>query len=725
MKRSGIIVTILLLLSISSINSCSLDSDNPWSQQETRSITLTTIAVVNEDMGIEIGSERHNYSAAIINALDEEFTLVSPTMADSGYESGAYGAVITFPADVSEKILSFNSSRPERVQIEFKVNPNLSEADYVDTYLKIMNLQISINTTLAYTYVSSIYIQFHMAQDHLELVFRNNLDNLSSIDIIRLPAFSSLLNLDELPDIPLEIMGTDTAQHVISVNDFAENVSIVYLSSYAEASQQYLSMREGLFEMVDALPEQEDEWMDKLAAWAMIKVGYSDDITVFAEALEDYAGELQAWLDSLREWHEEAADWHGVHKLFFDESIRYFKDMSDYTDCLIDSIAPALDELQDLYDLLEPSLEMLHIWHDAMEPAYDELRVWYDAIEPSIEMLQVWQSGLTAAMGTLQTWQDNLNAYIITLCANCESCIGCATIPPPGAGPGFSIPQLDAGFYLPELDDDFKVLELDEDFNIPDTDEFSLPTIEELLGEAPPGSLPDLPDELELRVPPAENPSFSELRPARPTELQPPRPDDFWDSVNHLYTRLTDFDVGAFLSDDVHQQVIGFLNSYEAFLSMLSDDMDMQFDMNLLELYDVRYGYIEYLASLKADTLQGEANEQERLRSDLDEVISRNESNNDNTHTRLSDFAGMMPESRTQAGMNRDLIDFTVAPFKFVSPEVRQALLTVETEREIPESSNHRGIIIVTTAALLVLLTVTAIIIRRRAKKRIEEGLGE
>ena len=637
----------------------------------------TTIAVVNADMGVEDAhGERHNYSAAIIGTLDADFVLVAAVVAESGFESGSFGAIIKFPSDVSERIISFNSHQPERVQLEFQVNRNLTEADYVDTYVKIMNLQVSINTTLAYTYVASIYRQFHAAQDHLDFVFLNALDSFASIDTIRLPAFSSTLDLDELPDIPLETEGVDTAQHTDMVAGFAEMVSSVYMSSYEAASQTYLLMREGMFGLIDELPVQEDDWMNKLAAWAEVKIYYSDNLQEFTAALEDYAQEIQDWLESVFEWLLETGEWFEDFVEDYEEAMGLFEEMDDYIEYIFDHLEDALETLQTIYN----------------------------AMAPGVQALSTWRTGLANAESALQTWRNQLNNYINTVCLNCSFCNTSSTGPPPTA-PSGATPPTQPNIFIPAPND------------------FQLPDADELIDKAPDWSLPDLPDATQIKVPQIyDAPEFTEAPPVRPTNLQPPRPDDFWGSINFMHNQLLEFDVDEFLGDDIHQMVLGFLSSFDDFLGFLSDDMDMQFDLNLLELDLVRFAYIEYLAGLKADTLQGEADEQERLRGDLDEIIDINESNHENTHGRLSDFAGMMPESRTYAGLNSDLVDFTVSPFEFVHPEVRQARLRLEMEQEHSDGIGFLDIIILCAAALLLLLTVVGFVVHYRKRKLEEEG---
>ena len=737
MKRNKAAL-LALLLPILFLGACSSTSEQPEAHSVVSRIIHTTIAVVNADMGVEVDGVRENYSAAIIASLDEDFVLVSPAMAQSGFEGGAYGAVITFPADVSEKVLSFNSRQPERVQLEFKVNQNLTEADYIDTYIKIMNLQVSINTTLAHTYVSSIYAQFHRAQDQMAVVFRNNAENLSVFDIIRLPAFSSGLDFGELPDIPFETAGTDTAPHMVAVADFAENVASVYQTSYNAASERYLDMREGLFELIGGLPGQEENWVGKLTSWSGTVAAHGEELVVFAGDLEEYSGGLQVWLDTAQIWHGDAEDWHAAHKLYFDESLQYLQDMEGYIYLLNSALEPVLDEQTSRLNELDLFLQELQGWHSGMDSVFVQLEEWLEEMKAAQELLEEWRSDLESDKQALQTWHAQILALVndcactctcgCTDCENCEDCADCTDcascalrLPP---DPGIAITQLDlTKFSFPNIPNEFEVPGWSEYFDMPAFAAFGVPTFNELFSESPEGSLPNLTDNMELEPPPQsfDVPQLSTLQPPNPDGEAPPRPDDFWASVNSLHGQLSGFDVGAFLSDDVHQQMSGFFAAYEGFLSMVSSDVDIQFESSLMDLHEVRFGYVEHIMNLRTETLRSEAGEQERLRGDLDEVITLNEGNNEDTHGRLSDFVGMMPESRTYAGVNLDLVDFTVAPFEFISSEARQTLLEGNEAQELSNTSWLRNMIIVIFAAAVFLLSAAAtlaLLFKKRKMKK-------
>ena len=832
-NKLGKIILIVLVSAIvvAIISGCSGNGGLTQGFQEAHPITLNTIAVVNADMGVEVGGQRLNYSAAIIDALDMGFVLVSPAMAESGFESGAYGAVIMFPADVSENIVSFNTQRPERVQLEFRINPNLLEADYIDMHIRIMNLQVSINTTLAHTYVSSIYMQFHRAQDQLDVIFSNNESNLASIDTIRLPTFSSALNLGEMPNIPLETESAETASHMTNVSDFAENVVNLYVNSYAAATENYLHMREGLFNLIDGLSDEENDWMLKLIAWTVAITEFGDDITEYTDSLTVYAQTLHSLHDIVGEWFEDAGVWYSSHKYHFDGAVGYLADMTDYIEFLFNNVEPASVALQEWYNSLRPAFGLLRNWHDNLLLSFEVLQEWHDDMEPAWEKLQTWHRGLSLvydelhewqkamegsandSIDDLKAWQNNLNNALVKLKewkGSLESALeealddlhvwhdgleevskelndrhdglretydtlekwfqelqeyanmlgGLAVDDPPPYLENFEFPMWDDlaipvfigniivpdldyvfdiqgfdDFKLPLLRNDFEIPQVHSDFRIPRLNNFSIPklgddfdmprfgndinvpTAHDLLGRIPVGTLPELKDDMSLdQLPHYDVPEFFETPPITPTFEKPPRPDDFWDSLDSLHLQLSSFNVDDFLSDDVQQLAAGMIDSFGTFLTMIGMDLDMQFELNINKLDVVRHGYIEHISTLRSETLLGEATEQERLRGYLDEVISANENNNENTHNRLSEFAMMIPESRTPAGMNRDLVDFTVAPLEFVSPEVRQAMLSMEPVNTQSGIIGTQSVVIIVAGAILAASSLSFVVYKRKHK---------
>ena len=103
------------------------EADLQQDRQSTQARLNTIIAVVNADVGEYINGARYNYSAAIIDNLGDDFILVSPAMAQTGFVNGTYAAIVTFPPEVSSRILSFNAVEPERINLEFQINCTMRE----------------------------------------------------------------------------------------------------------------------------------------------------------------------------------------------------------------------------------------------------------------------------------------------------------------------------------------------------------------------------------------------------------------------------------------------------------------------------------------------------------------------------------------------------------------------------------------------------------------------
>jgi len=208
-------------------------------------------------------------------------------------------------------------------------------------------------------------------------------------------------------------------------------------------------------------------------------------------------------------------------------------------------------------------------------------------------------------------------------------------------------------------------------------------------------------------------------QPDDPLVDPPPRPDGFWSSLNLMHDQLSSFDVGEYLSDDIKQQVALLLSAYEAYLGTVRDDLSTQFDSNILKLFDVKYGYSNYLSSLKADAMKAKATEQETLQGTLAEFAAIKEQNSEDTLARLVSFVNMMPESRSPTGLNAKLVGFTVAPFEFMPPELRPEEIFIPAI-QIPLSSTYNGYlwIVVWVTSGVFLLTLSSYALTYYLNKR-------
>jgi len=160
--------------------------------------------------------------------------------------------------------------------------------------------------------------------------------------------------------------------------------------------------------------------------------------------------------------------------------------------------------------------------------------------------------------------------------------------------------------------------------------------------------------------------------PESPLQDPPPRADDFWDSLDDMHDQLSQFDVNAFLGDDIHAQVANSLNAFDSYLGTVRDDASFQFEHNLWQLDNVRHGYTRFLESMRRDASHAQREEQQALQYSIDDFAEARGVTSDNTRYRLASFANMIPESRATTGVNQTLVNFAAAPFEFVSVGLRE-----------------------------------------------------
>ena len=924
---------------------------------ETQAIMETTIAVINADIGSYVDGERQNFSAAIIDTLDENFVLVSPAMAYTGLSLGIYGAVITFPSHVSERVLSFNTHNPEQVRLEFQINPNLPEQDFIETHTRIMDLQMAINTSIAYTYVSSIFEQFHAAQDEVERIFLNDQAQLEALDDVTMEQFTASLQLDRLPDLPLSPNAPVTSHFMTSVTDFAELVMGIYQGSFDSAVEDYLYMREGLVAMTEHFPEQEREWMQALDVWSdiftdygdslqaysdlvrrhqleledwymrasfwsedlawyqenleewfgdidnwnnylldheqnsfewfMFAMGWQDDLTMYQMELDFWHGDASFWhdqllahdnaamdwLDEAAAWHEESAehkadmtDWYDSLHLWNDEAmdwrldnidymdaVEIFRldflydftaitdeyndivaDLEDWADELMTDIMPDImdfiAEYNDFVDQIDLLLTALADWYIALDAYVAGLHTQIDDMNTQIIDMDVYIADMNTQIAHISTQLGSMNSQIIVMQStvgsiaplapfvfiyndhgsqltqhnqaeflrqNLENTINSFAVTIDGfvitgndfvsigndftgigndfmtKGNDFVTTAADWAIFLPELDPNFTLH--------PDPNDPSITVIDTLRPTPWTGTIPPIPnidnlnfdkddfDDLGIILPdPVDNPpvyegmllpaivtepplleadqteeppaldtdepdnppQITELppmaaiqptiqQPGDPTRLEtyqpndpragrPPRADDFWDSLNDMQGQLMRFDVGNYLTSAYRWEVNRMLSDYGRYLDFVRSDLASQFDDNVDMLMGVRFGYTDFLSELRTAALQAEAETIDQLDNTLNVFAQRVEEVSEDTRYRLEGFAGMMPESRTPMGPNRNLTRFAVAPFDIVTPQLREAaahMPTIEVQAEtiVPTFEGHLWIAIAVLGAVLAL----------------------
>ena len=664
------------------------------------------IAVVNADMGVMVDGERLNYAAAIIETLGEGFMLASPVMAQNGMREGIFRAVLTFPSNVSERILSFNTINPERVMLEFQVNPNLSESDYIETHVELMNLQVAINLTMGYTYLSSVLSQFHLAQDEMGVVFGNKDATSDAINVVRLEDFTPTLELELLPEVEFEYVEADTSEHLLTVTGFAEMVRDIYLTNFETAGMSYDIMEGMASSLVEGFPIQRQEWLDAVGAWTIIWLEYAADLRSHSNDLEEHRIALSTWRteegagwhDELSEYGDDLDHWYGMLYGWYSRAGIW----RDVTQIQINTIKSDLEHhvptiegaLNDARELqLNPWHGALSSWREGFFSPNLQNFLSHLAARPQFEFNCVDPAACADAECGLATcligdcdpvdpeycdcvcsdcdeahtqecidannsdhdddvydWEyDLINVHVAALKTDAEEngeLVYQWSVPPPSFPFASDWPLGSGGLSL-----DFLDVEINEML-------FGEPP--EYRGSTLPG-VPDLPDGLEDEI----------VLPEEPRETSPPAPDDLWSGIDFMGEIMGEFDIGEFLTDELWDYVQSLLDAYEDYLDIIRDDLAFQFLENILILGDVRFEYIDYLRELREAALDAEFEAREDLEATIYEFLRIADSTSLDTRERLSEFASMMPNTRAHEGVNQDLINFSIAPVELVAPAVR------------------------------------------------------
>lgn len=408
----------------------------------------TTIAVVNLDVGVQDENKAvKNYSSAIIDGLDSNYVLVSSAMADSGYNSGKYGAVLTFPAGLSAAIESINTENPYQAEITFKVNSNLPQEKYIQIYTELLTLQSQINQSVTYMYMDSILEEFHNAQNEVNALMENNNELLDEAEKVILGNYAATIEMAEIPRKEFEPKPVEIVNFVNNASEYAESVSRLYLSSYAVAQKDFDKVEEEMGKAAEELDAITKNWIKEVELWtkevedynSLVRL-YVSEVDVFGQALDEWAGKLEIWEQQSNTYTSELCE--------YDKLItKWLEDINDYRDELEEFCMSADNfyseemlqqnveqwnewkkEINEIYTIAMANSELYNAfgteavavmeqYHEA-EQSIDEWINYSEAVTKWGEELEEYRSSLviedeayTDYMGALELYQNSIAAY--------------------------------------------------------------------------------------------------------------------------------------------------------------------------------------------------------------------------------------------------------------------------------------------------------------------------
>ena len=285
-----------------------------------------TIAIVSLDDGVDVNGVREYYANDFINLLgnDAGYVVESASGASAGLADGKYGAIITFPSNTSECILSLNSATPVSLPITYTINSKLDSQSYINVASKIGDFQNDINDQVSYMYVSSILSELHGAQDQAGQLLDNNEEILVLLDDLELMDYVESLELGGIPTLDFQPEGLNIEGYMNEANRCANDISGYYLSSYQQALRDYIEMTQELAISSETLRSNASLYFDELNSWRdasieqntrvfnynTVLLNYYTELSGFRSDLEDEIDEFNTNVNSFNSWYSSVNRWY-------------------------------------------------------------------------------------------------------------------------------------------------------------------------------------------------------------------------------------------------------------------------------------------------------------------------------------------------------------------------------------------------------------------------------
>ncbi|MGM8364437.1 type VII secretion protein EsaA [Virgibacillus sp. W0181] len=125
----ALIVKVLVILSIPLLMFRYVDSQPVVKTSEPEETATRSIAIVNEDVGVEEDDEPVIIGKEVASLLNDQadykWTVISRSAAEHGFADEKYDAILYVPSDFSKDVMSFKEDSPNKASIDYVIQPNL------------------------------------------------------------------------------------------------------------------------------------------------------------------------------------------------------------------------------------------------------------------------------------------------------------------------------------------------------------------------------------------------------------------------------------------------------------------------------------------------------------------------------------------------------------------------------------------------------------------------
>ncbi len=132
------------------------------------------------------------------------------------------------------------------------------------------------------------------------------------------------------------------------------------------------------------------------------------------------------------------------------------------------------------------------------------------------------------------------------------------------------------------------------------------------------------------------------------------------------------YDPYNYLTDDIKTSINDYIGLYQEYAYDVKEQMEANVNINNDKLLDSYNYYNDYVTSLKDNALQCHDDEQNKLSDALNSFYTIKKENSDDNRQMLGEFASLMPFSKNNSIINKDVIEFTVSPIEFVNTNIKR-----------------------------------------------------
>jgi len=292
----------------------------------------TTIAIVNMDYGVDYNGEHVNYANSFISMLGIDVVVVSSQLASQGLKSGAYGGVITIPTDMSARIVSINAENPTQVVLSYQINDNLPRNEYIGIYQRINDAQQTLNSSLSYVFISSIFEEVHKGQEKVSGIKASNKADLKAVEELKNTNFMQGLTLPDIAPVKPDFKIFEDGGSLSAAGEaYTTTINGFYFDEFTKMNDVFGNKQKTIDDAKDNIGDWKKDYKDyraELEDYRGLLDGYHDDLSNY------FDNELSVYVDDLESFYTDADGYYGDLSNYFADLVAYQLQLDNYRDGL-------------------------------------------------------------------------------------------------------------------------------------------------------------------------------------------------------------------------------------------------------------------------------------------------------------------------------------------------------------------------------------------------------